>query len=98
MPEGLELVVPRLAEERVDLVEQGGVAERRLHDGGLEAVLGDEDVAVRSGDGVEDAEIGRAGEPRALRGARRLLGDLEAEVVPPAQRRGNRRRRAGRTG
>ena len=49
---------------------QRGLAERGLDDGGLEPVLGDHDVAVQAGDGVEDAEVGRGGEAGAL-GARR---------------------------
>ena len=53
---------------------------------GLEPVLGDHDVAVEAGDGVEDAEVGRVGEPGALAGHGGVLGDLEAEVVPAAQR------------
>src|SRR5690606_8817884 len=36
VPERLELVVPGLAEELVDLQQHRGVAQRRLHHGGLE--------------------------------------------------------------
>ena len=47
--------------------EQRGVAERGLDHGGLEPVLGDHDVAVQAGHGVEDAQVGRVGVPRAPR-------------------------------
>ena len=67
VPEGLQLVVPRLAEQLVDLAQQRGVAQRRLDHRGLEPVLGDHDVAVQAGHGVEDAELGRVGVARALR-------------------------------
>ena len=67
VPEGLQLVVPRLAEQLVDLdLEQRGVPQRRLHHRGLEPVLGDHDVAVQAGHGVEDAEVGRVGVAGAL--------------------------------
>src|SRR5262249_6865245 len=68
VPERLELVVPGLAEQLVDLDEERGVAERGLDHGGLEPVLGDHDVAVQPGHGVEDAEVGRVGVPLTLAG------------------------------
>ena len=69
------------------------VAERGLDHRGLEPVLGDHDVAVQAGDGVEDAEVGGVGVARALGLGGRVLGDLEAQVVPAAQRGGDRPRR-----
>jgi hypothetical protein len=94
--EGLQLVVPGLAEELVDLVEERGVAERGLDHRGLEAVLRDHDVAVQAGHRVVDAQLRGEREAGALAGGGRLLGDLEAQVVPAAQRRGDGRGGAGR--
>lgn len=58
VPEGLQFVVPRFAEELGDLGGQLGLAGRRAGDRGAQPVLGDEDVAVDARDGVKDPQIG----------------------------------------
>src|SRR3954447_15381129 len=54
---GLQLVVPGLAQELVDLDLERRVTQRSLDHGRLEPVLRDHDVAVDAGHGVEDAEV-----------------------------------------
>ncbi len=69
--------------------------------GGAQPVLGDEDVAVDAGDGVEDAEVGGAAVALALGVRGRLRGDLEAQQLPAASAEASLRRcrpgPAGRT-
>ena len=89
VPERLQLVVPRLAEQLVDLVLERGLAERGPDDGGLEPVLGDHDVAVDAGHGVEDAEVGRGGEARAL--GRRRSAPRSPRTAGGASRAARRR-------
>ena len=56
--ERLEGGIPGSADEQVDLLVQGCLAERRPGDGRLETVLRDHDVAVQPGRRGEDAELG----------------------------------------
>ena len=86
--EGLQFVVPGLAQKFGDLGLQVRLAALGAGEGGAQAVLGDEDVAVDAGDGVEDAEFGGAAVALALGGGAGLGGDLEAQQLPAAQRRG----------
>src|SRR4051812_5084391 len=88
MPEALELVVPRPAEELVDLELQRRLAECRFDGGGLEPVLRNHDVAVHSGDRVKDSELWCVGEASAFGAGGRLLRDLEPELLPASERRG----------
>lgn len=55
--EGLQFVVPGFAEETCDLGGEFALAALGADDGGAQPVLGDEDVAVDSGDGMEDAQV-----------------------------------------
>src|SRR5699024_7511873 len=61
----------------------------------FDPVLGDHDVSVDTGDGMEYSEFGSVGETGALISRRRLFGDLEAQALPPAQGRCDLRSRAG---
>src|SRR5690606_16603916 len=81
--EGLELVVPGRAEGEVEsLAHRAGVGEL---EGRPHAVLRHDDVAVHVGHGVEDAEVGGVRPPGAVGAVARVLGDLVAQVGPPAQ-------------
>src|SRR5690606_17184868 len=81
--EGLELVVPGRAEGEVEsLAHRAGVGEL---EGRPHAVLRDDDVAVHVSHGVEDAEVGGVRPPGAVGAVARVLGDLVAQVGPPAQ-------------
>src|SRR3954447_10055114 len=87
--EGLELVVPGLAEGEPELaVELDDAGAGRVH-GVADPVLGDDDVARRIGLRVEDAEIGRVQPPAAVDTVAGVFGDLEAQVLPSAQRGSN---------
>lgn len=56
--EGFQFVVPGLAQEFGEVGLQVALAALGAQEGGAQAVLGDQDVAVDSGDGVEDAQFG----------------------------------------
>src|SRR4029450_1173392 len=55
LSEGFELVVPGAAEQAVEKIDEVFAAPRRHRDRRLDSIFGDHDVAVESGDGVEDA-------------------------------------------
>src|SRR2546425_13093758 len=92
--EGLQFGAPRLAEPLGDLILQLCFAPARSAERGAQPVLGDEDVAVHAGDGVEDAELRRGAVALALSGGARLGRHLEAQQVPATQRGRQLRRRA----
>ena len=91
MAEDLELVVPGLAEGKPEFAVQfEGVGPCDLH-GVAHAILGDDDVAGRVSLGVEDAEVGRVQPAAAVTSGGRILGHLEAQVLPAAQGGGEAR-------
>ncbi len=56
--ERFQFVVPGLAQELGDLGREVGLSALSTRQRGAQAVLGDQDVAVDAGDGVEDTEVG----------------------------------------
>ena len=91
---GFELVVPGLAEREVDQApEFVGVASGQF-DRGADPVLRDDHIAHDVGLGVEDPQPGgrRPAAPLGDRSA--VLGDLEAQMLPAAERRGEHGPRA----
>ena len=68
---------------------------RRPGQRGAQPVLADQDVAVHADGGAEEAEVRGAGVALALAAGAGLLGDLEADQPPVAQRGGHRGGRAG---
>src|SRR3954451_536070 len=85
-PERLELVVPRLAEQPLDLSGQVQPVPAGAFDGCPQPVFRDQHVTVDAGHGMEDPQGRRTAEPGALGPGAGLLGDLEPEVHPAAQR------------
>src|SRR5690606_14438788 len=94
--ERLELVVPRLTDGEVHLVEHASGVRGEL-ERGADSVLRHDDVAVRVRLGVEDPQLRRVGPAAAVDAGGGVLGDLVAQVVPPAQRRGEPGTGADRT-
>ena len=85
MAEGLELVIPGLAEGEPELAVQlkcvrTGDLHRVAH-----SVFGDHNVASGVGLGEEDAKVGRMHPAPAVTTGRRVLGDLKAQVLPASQ-------------
>src|SRR5829696_5679043 len=93
-PERLELVVPGLAEQPVDLLREVGSARSGCDQRRAQAVLRDHEVTVHADHGREDAERRRAAEPDTVAAWTGFLGHLEAEQAPPAQPRGDAGRAA----
>src|SRR6478609_4646722 len=92
--EGLELFIPRRSQRDLELAPQlPRVAGRDLHRV-ADAVFADDDVARGVGLGIVDAETRRVQPATAFAAGRGILGHLEPEMLPPADRGGQRRSRA----
>ena len=88
----LELVVPGLPQRQVELAaHDGGLVG--VEEGGANAILGHDDVAVHIGLRMEDPEVGCVGPATAVIARRGLLSDLVAQVRPAPK--GARQPRAG---
>src|SRR5690242_7891747 len=92
--ERLELVVPRGAQQPVELGLEDRGAGGAEREGGAETALGNQDVAVGARHRREDAEVGRVAVADRVAARGRLLGHLEAQAVPARERGRDRARRA----